>query len=249
MGQPEPRPVEREHERARGAVVPGPGLVRGAVRARRAGRRGRDGAHGATEQHELEDLERAEVRGRGDSDDDRGDGAPGAVRGRIACYLVGGAQILANTTTEIAQVGNRNIEASRAGLAEVGLRVRAEDVGGERGRTVRLYVGSGLVEVSHAGAESRTLSNGRGQGSREEPEMAKILIADDAAFMRMRSATLLKELGHGRRGGGGRRASRGRLQGGWRGRGAAGHHDAGDGWHGCAEGDHRARPRRPRWRW
>ena len=86
----------------------------------------------------------------------------GAVRGRIACYLVGGAQILANTTTEIAQVGNRNIEASRAGLAEIGLRVRAEDVGGERGRTVRLYVGSGLVEVSHAGAESRTLSNGRG---------------------------------------------------------------------------------------
>ncbi len=86
----------------------------------------------------------------------------GAVRRRIACYLVGGAHILKNTTTEIAQVGGRNIEAAQVGLAELRLRVRAEDVGGDRGRTVRLHVGSGLVEVSIAGAESLTLSNGRG---------------------------------------------------------------------------------------
>ena len=88
----------------------------------------------------------------------------GAVRRRIACYLLGGAHILKNTTTEMAQVGSRNVEASRATLAALGLRLRAEDLGGERGRTVRLHVGSGLTEVSHAGAgpESRTLSNGRG---------------------------------------------------------------------------------------
>ena len=87
----------------------------------------------------------------------------GAERARIACYLVGGAHILKNTTTAIAQVGERNIEAARAGLKELGLRSRAEDIGGERGRTVRLHVGSGLLEVAHAGAgaESRTLANGR----------------------------------------------------------------------------------------
>lgn len=85
----------------------------------------------------------------------------GAVRRRIVCYLVGGAHILTNTTTALAQVGERNVEAAHEALRALGLRVRAEDVGGERGRTVRLHIGSGEVDVAHAGAPRSVLSNGR----------------------------------------------------------------------------------------
>ena len=85
----------------------------------------------------------------------------GAVRRRIACYLVGGSHILTNTTTEVAQVGERNVEAARAALQAMGIRVRDEDIGGERGRTVRLQVASGLIEVAFAGEEARLLAGGR----------------------------------------------------------------------------------------
>ncbi len=45
--------------------------------------------------------------------------------------------------------------------------------------------------------ERRPRRSRTGEASpREDTEVAKILIADDAAFMRMRSSTLLKELGH-----------------------------------------------------
>lgn len=85
----------------------------------------------------------------------------GAQRRHIQCYLVGGAHILQNTTTELAQVGDRNAEAARVALAALRLSPRGEDVGGTKGRTVRLFVGSGALEVAHAGADSRMLSNGR----------------------------------------------------------------------------------------
>jgi chemotaxis protein CheD len=85
----------------------------------------------------------------------------GAQRDRIVCHLVGGAHILMNTTTELAQVGDRNIAAAREAVQTLGLRVRGEDVGGSKGRTVRLFVGSGALEVAQAGGESRTLSKGR----------------------------------------------------------------------------------------
>ena len=85
----------------------------------------------------------------------------GAERRRMACYLVGGAHILTNTTTVLALVGERNVEAARAALQQVGVRVKADDVGGERGRTVRLYVASGEVVVALAGAPGQALSNGR----------------------------------------------------------------------------------------
>ena len=85
----------------------------------------------------------------------------GADRGRLVCYLLGGAHILTNTTTVLAQVGERNVEAAREALKALGIRVREDDVGGERGRMVRLHVGSGELLVAQAGAPGRALSNGR----------------------------------------------------------------------------------------
>lgn len=85
--------------------------------------------------------------------------ALGAVQQRIALSLVGGSHMLANRVSgEHGRIGERNIEAARAALASLGLEARAEDVGGTRGRTVKLDAGSGQLLVSHAGEAARALS-------------------------------------------------------------------------------------------
>ena len=85
----------------------------------------------------------------------------GAVRRRLICYLVGGAHIVINNSTPLALVGERNVEAARTVLKEQRIHVRDVDVGGGRGRTVRMHVGSGQLVVAHAGEAGRELSNGR----------------------------------------------------------------------------------------
>jgi chemotaxis protein CheD len=46
------------------------------------------------------------------------------------------------------QMGERNVVAARHALASAGLPIVGEAVGGDFGRTVRLHVGDGRVEVS-----------------------------------------------------------------------------------------------------
>jgi len=76
----------------------------------------------------------------------------GAQPARMRIQLVGGASMLAvpgrpNTM----QIGERNVSAARAALTARGLAPREEHVGGTSGRTVRLRVGTGQVDVSTAG--------------------------------------------------------------------------------------------------
>ena len=64
----------------------------------------------------------------------------------------GGAQMLRSAAMgDRAQIGMRNVEAARAALASLGLSLRAEQTGGELGRTVWLDVGSGELKVTTAG--------------------------------------------------------------------------------------------------
>ncbi len=76
----------------------------------------------------------------------------GASRTRMQVQLVGGASMLevpgrANTM----QIGERNAVAARAAVAALRIPVAAEHLGGASGRTVRLEVGTGRVDVSTAG--------------------------------------------------------------------------------------------------
>jgi chemotaxis protein CheD len=57
-------------------------------------------------------------------------------------------------------IGARNAAAVKAGLARAGLRVRAAETGGSRGRTLRLTVGDFEVTVKEAGGEPVTLFDG-----------------------------------------------------------------------------------------
>lgn len=76
----------------------------------------------------------------------------GALRSRMRIDLVGGASMLgASGRPNTMQIGERNTESARAALAALGIRARAEHLGGTQGRTVRLEVGTGRVTVTTAG--------------------------------------------------------------------------------------------------
>lgn len=85
----------------------------------------------------------------------------GAVLRRFDAVMAGGARMFALGEMDI---GARNAEAVKAGLSRAGLRVRAADTGGNRGRTLRLTVGEFEVTVKEAGGEPVTLFDA-GQGS------------------------------------------------------------------------------------
>ncbi len=75
--------------------------------------------------------------------------ALGARADRTTARLVGGASMFASLTTAgTIQMGERNVVASRVVLAQHGLPIIAEAVGGDFGRTVRLQTADGRVEIS-----------------------------------------------------------------------------------------------------
>lgn len=84
--------------------------------------------------------------------------ALGAVRFRLHVRLVGGANMLALANAGLAlNIGERNIAIARSTLAGLRLRVAAEDVGGNKGRTVRLSVADGRMTVRVLGSQTREL--------------------------------------------------------------------------------------------
>ena len=78
----------------------------------------------------------------------------GAARGRLEAVLIGGARMF--TTGASLDIGARNAEAVRDALRGAGVRIRAEELGGNRGRTARIVVGS-EVSSQPAGGRRQTL--------------------------------------------------------------------------------------------
>jgi chemotaxis protein CheD len=73
----------------------------------------------------------------------------GASRLFMQAYLVGGASMFGGVSA--LDVGARNAAAVRELLAARRVPVAAEEVGGAKGRTIRVDVGSGAVSVREAG--------------------------------------------------------------------------------------------------
>jgi chemotaxis protein CheD len=73
----------------------------------------------------------------------------GGVPRRLTGRLVGGASRVASLTAPgTIQMGDRNVVASRQALSQHGIPLTGEAVGGDYGRTVRLTVTDGRLEVS-----------------------------------------------------------------------------------------------------
>lgn len=82
----------------------------------------------------------------------------GANPRRIVVKIAGGAQMFAHGSgARSMAVGMRNEEAVRAAVDRLGLRVRAAETGGGRGRTLRVEVATGRVTVRSVGGEVEAL--------------------------------------------------------------------------------------------
>lgn len=74
----------------------------------------------------------------------------GASRTRLVAKLAGGASMFADISPHgVLAVGARNAEAVRLALERVGIPIVAEDLGGNRGRTVHLQATDGTLVVSN----------------------------------------------------------------------------------------------------
>lgn len=76
----------------------------------------------------------------------------GALARRLRVCLAGGSQMLKTALPAGApNIGDRNAEAAREQLSKLGLTVSAEHLGGNRGRSVRLFIATGRVTVAMPG--------------------------------------------------------------------------------------------------
>lgn len=81
----------------------------------------------------------------------------GRARGLVV-KIAGGAQVLRLAGKEDRlKIGLRNIAAVHAALARQGLRVVAEDTGGNNGRTLSLYAATGIITVRLVGSTEHPL--------------------------------------------------------------------------------------------
>jgi len=72
----------------------------------------------------------------------------GAQRNRVTAKIAGGSQMFSFAqATDIMRIGDRNAEAVREALKAHSIRILAEDVGGNYGRTVELLLDSGVFVI------------------------------------------------------------------------------------------------------
>ncbi len=84
--------------------------------------------------------------------------AAGAVRSRIIIRMAGGANMLtAPGLSNTFDIGTRNIQSARNTFKILGLKVLKEEVGGEIGRTVRLYISDGRMTIRMMGGKEREM--------------------------------------------------------------------------------------------
>jgi chemotaxis protein CheD len=83
----------------------------------------------------------------------------GAAKEKIVAKIFGGAKMFGNVkgSPGVLQIGEKNVESAREKLAELGIPVVAEDVGGNQGRTISFNVSDGTVLLRYAFDSERIL--------------------------------------------------------------------------------------------
>jgi chemotaxis protein CheD len=73
----------------------------------------------------------------------------GALKSRISAKIVGGATMFRNNgvTDPIFEIGIRNVEAAKKTLKNEGIKIVAEDIGGDYGRSIDFFTKNGKVLV------------------------------------------------------------------------------------------------------
>ncbi len=84
--------------------------------------------------------------------------AAGALRRRLEAVLIGGARMFSVGAS--LDVGARNAEAVREALGRERIRIHVEEVGGNRGRTARVIIGTEITSQLAGGPRTSLLSFG-----------------------------------------------------------------------------------------
>jgi chemotaxis protein CheD len=98
--------------------------------------------------------------------------AAGAAKRRLEALMIGGARMFSVGASM--DIGSRNAEAVRAALKEAGIRLKTEEVGGNRGRTARIILGSEISSQLAGGERTSlmSLTGGIGSSVRRQPAKA-----------------------------------------------------------------------------
>lgn len=80
--------------------------------------------------------------------------AAGAAKSRLQAKIAGGAQMFSfQNKSNLLRVGERNVEATKAKLAELGIPILAQDTGDNYGRTVIFFPENGDFIIRAVGRE------------------------------------------------------------------------------------------------
>lgn len=84
--------------------------------------------------------------------------AKGAEKSRMVAKIAGGAQMFSfNNNSDLLRVGDRNAEASRKKLEELGIPLLSSDTGDSYGRTVIFYPETGEFIIKSVGKETKSI--------------------------------------------------------------------------------------------
>ena len=82
----------------------------------------------------------------------------GANRRCVTAKIAGGAQMFAfSTNNDMLRVGERNVEATKRKLAQLGIPILAEDTGLTYGRTIEFYPENGSLVIKAVGKAVKTI--------------------------------------------------------------------------------------------
>ncbi len=83
----------------------------------------------------------------------------GGKKELIWAKIIGGSNMfsITRTTTMLGDIGKKNIDAVRAILDLLKIKIISEDVGGDYGRTIDFYIETGMVRVKVHGREVKTI--------------------------------------------------------------------------------------------
>lgn len=82
----------------------------------------------------------------------------GANRNGLTAKIAGGAQMFAfGSNNDMLRIGQRNVEATKKKLKELGIRILVEDTGANYGRTIEFYPETGALLIKAVGKEIKTV--------------------------------------------------------------------------------------------
>lgn len=82
----------------------------------------------------------------------------GADRRSMIAKIAGGAQMFAfSNNNEMMRIGDRNVEATKLKLQQLGICIKAEDTGSNYGRTIEFYPETGMLLIKSVGKEKKMI--------------------------------------------------------------------------------------------